>query len=123
MEQQFDEFEYVRKYLKRPAFLLTGIDLKTFSKMGDRVAVYVLKFLYSNQEARKAELEKILSAVRAAFEYPSDIDRESDQLPAVTFCLLEHLIAHAESPEKQALVRSAMDMISKCTLTTSPPTQ
>jgi hypothetical protein len=61
--------------------------------MGDSVAALISESLSSGQHLSDEGLGTILYAVCAAMDYPSDIARQSDRVPAETFRLLEHLAA------------------------------
>lgn len=102
---------YVKEYLARPHFLLTGLDLRVFSKMGDSVAIAVLRVLFPDQAMDDLKLKKILAAVCAAMEHPSDIAEVPDRTPAITLCLLKSLAAEAKSQSHRDSVKAAMERI------------
>ena len=110
-EHPDDYSDYVRSYLARPMFLMTGGDLRVFSMLGDRTAVGLIKALYPDWQLDVLLLQKIVNAMGAALEYPAHIERVSDRVPAVTDCLLQVLMEKARTPEEKEMVQSAAEMV------------
>jgi hypothetical protein len=101
---------YVRSYLERPAFLLTGQDLRVFSQMGDRVAAAILKVLFPNWPSDETMERRILAAVHASLNFSSALEN-SDRIPGVTFCLLRHMMATTEFQEHRDSISKLVESI------------
>src|SRR5258706_13762080 len=104
-------FDFNRRYFEVPTLVLTGIHLRVFSMMGDRIAIAVLKNTYPPRELDDLRLKKILVAISESFRYPETIQHPSDRIPAVTMCLVEALMSRAASPQQRQMIQSVMDEV------------
>lgn len=108
-----DNFDHVKAYFDRPSFFMSGLDLRVFSLMGDRVAAAILRILPLDRRVNDQQLTKILAAVHASLEYPEDVDSELDRHPDSTLSLLEELAGAAVGEQKDR-IRSAIEAIRTC---------
>jgi len=113
MEDRSDLYriDYIKRYLDRPHFSINTLDLRLFSMMGDRVAVAVLKALYPEVRMDELLTRKVVAALNAAFEFPGAIDTDDDRCPAVTFCLLDAMLARAEAPDQRTQIQGTIAAI------------
>ena len=94
---------YIRNYLRRPHFLLTGTDLRVFSAMGDRFARHISATMELSRPLGDPQLQAILAAVYASVEYPQDVRQEEDREPSESVRLLKVLLTSASSDQKTSI--------------------
>ncbi|HVW84713.1 MAG TPA: hypothetical protein VHB50_08525 [Bryobacteraceae bacterium] len=111
--QEHNRIAYVRMYLNRPGFHLTGTDLRVFSAMGDRVAASISAELNPAKLREQFFLQKVLAAVCASLECPDNVESKADRIPIATRALLRDLMADAGSNDERSRIRAAMDTIEK----------
>lgn len=104
----FYHLEYIENYLNRPHFFITGLDLRMFSLMGDRLAVSIAKALHPIRQVDETTLRLILAALRSSMK---DAEIESDRVPAVSVCLLEALAARAASADQKEEILATVTLI------------
>jgi hypothetical protein len=111
--QKYNRVAYVRMYLNRSGFHLTGTDLRVFSAMGDRVAAFISAELNPARLREQFFLQKVLTAVCASLEYPDNVENKADRIPTATLALLQGLMAGDASDDDRLRIRAAMDTIEK----------
>jgi hypothetical protein len=119
---QQDYCGFIKQYLEAPTFAVTGVHLRVFSMLGDRVAVALLKALHPARELQDLKLKKSLLAICESFRHLDSIEKYSDRTPAVTLCLLEVLMAGAQLSEHTESIRSAMEIVNNFTKPPAQPT-
>ena len=113
--QNPDRAEYVRRYLERPGFHLSGTDIRVFSAMGDSAGAAVLASLDPARLGEKFFLQKVLAAACVWLEHPEAAESHADRVPSATRVLLLSLMADAGSDEQRSRIRAAMDSLERAT--------
>jgi hypothetical protein len=113
-------FEYIREFLRSPAYWIRGHDLKLFSGAGDSVALAILRVLYPDWNLGSGRIRKMVVAVRASLESPESISNEHDRIPAVSICLLTELMRRAELEEDRRLIERVAGEIKSGQFASSP---
>ena len=98
----------VRSYLLRDFFMLTGTLLKTFGRLGDRLAASVLMCVDWAQLSDPEMAKRIAIALSAAFAESEGKSCRADRVPALSINLLERLLVEVRDPEPRRLVGEAL---------------
>ncbi len=88
----FYSLHLVRALLKLPAGVSTGAVEKQLHRMGDRVAVALIKVLSDEDLGNPQTIRRSLSVVREAFAYPQLISLPEDKEPRVTLFFLSSVL-------------------------------
>lgn len=113
-------FEYIRAFLRPPAYWMRGHDLKFFSAAGDSVALAILRALYPDWNLGSGRIRKIVVAVRASLEFPESVLNEYARIPAASVCLLAELMRRAELEEDRRLIERVTGEIKSGQFSASP---
>lgn len=102
---------FIRSLLQNPHFS-TGFAEKKLSRLGDRVAIAIIKII---DDKDKNDIEKITYIVNfllpEAFAAPKLIEVEEDKKPKVTLFFLQHLKDTSEDPKLSEEITRAINRI------------
>jgi hypothetical protein len=113
-------FEYIREFLKSPAYWIRGHDMKFFSRAGDSVALAILRVLYPDWNLGSGRIRKIVVAIRASLESPESVSDEHARIPVVSICLLKELMGRAELEEDRKLIERVAGEIKSGQFSSTP---
>ena len=93
-------------------FITTQQD-KTIMRLGDGIAIAILKLADEQQLADAKYLREILLILQGSFGGPELITEESNKRPRITMLLLDHLRQSTADPDLRAQIDKASDFIRK----------
>lgn len=120
LEQNAYLFEYIKAFLRSPAYWISGNDVKVFSGAGDDIALAILRVLHPDWNLGSGRIRKVVVAVRAAFEGPQGVSSEYARIPAASLCLLTELMRWAELEEDRELIDRVIREIKSGQFSSSP---
>jgi hypothetical protein len=94
----------VMQLLGEPTGYSTGISEKQLNRLGDELAIALLKIYSTDELARPANVRKYLPLIQGAFAFRSLIAIPEDREPRVTMFLLEFLQSRVRERELQGQI-------------------
>ncbi len=89
----------VHQLLKTPVGFSSGFDEKASERLGDRMAIALLK-IYPPEELKNPKVvRRCLGLISQAFQAPSRIDSSYDRQPDVALVLLAYFESNVADPE------------------------
>lgn len=98
----------IHSYLKRSFFLLTGTLLKTFSRLGDRVAVSIMMCLDDKAINDPETARRIAVALDITFKEPTGFVCEIDAQPVFSIFYLERTLRLCSHQESRRLIEEQL---------------
>jgi hypothetical protein len=94
-------------------------DLKRLARLGDGVAVALIKILDENELPNPDTIKACLTLINMAFSGPNGITAEVDKNPKVTLFLLNYLYEKVSDPELQEHIQKTIEYVRQ--QTSAPP--
>ena len=105
------ELASIRRCFEAPSFSVTGWSLKSFARLGDKIAVSYLLSVPENAIYSISHCEAFARAAVWAFEHPEAASCDRDRTPYFTVFLLKRMLGRidptAAQPIRDALARLA----------------
>jgi hypothetical protein len=96
-------------------------DLKRLARLGDGVAVALIKLLNENELPNTDTVKACLTLINMAFSVPNGITAEEDKNPKVTLFLLNYLYEKVSDPQLREQIQQTIQYVRQ--QTSVPPSK
>jgi len=106
----------VKKVLEQPVGFSPSFLEKQTNRLGDRVAIALLKIFDAEDLSKPDTIRRILPVIRDAFVAPEIISIAEDRKPKVTLFVLTYLEHQVSTPDLREEISKTMDFVKEKTV-------